>query len=57
MGSAIQGLRQLVRPLAIGGGAASVSALMGIPRIAARAAAMLTGGLIGWGVNGMFQLI
>jgi hypothetical protein len=29
--------------LAIGGGAASVSALMDIPRIAARAAAMLTG--------------
>ncbi|MFM8605971.1 MAG: chloride channel protein [Cyanobium sp.] len=73
LGSAIPGLRQLVRPLAIGGGAASVSALMGIPLVgsffmfklaqrrripltAARAAAMLTGGLIGWGMNAVFQL-
>lgn len=73
LGSAIPGLRQLVRPLAIGGGAASVSALIGIPLVgsffmfelgkrrriplnAPRAAAMLTGGLIGWGVNAVFHL-
>lgn len=73
LGSAIPGLRQLVRPLAIGGGAASVSALMGIPLVgsffmfelaerrripltAARAAAMLTGGLTGWAVNAQFNL-
>ncbi|MFN9958467.1 MAG: chloride channel protein, partial [bacterium] len=33
LGSTIPALRQLVRPLAIGGGAASVSALMGIPLV------------------------
>jgi H+/Cl- antiporter ClcA len=33
LGSAVPALQQLVRPLAIGGGAASVSALMGIPLV------------------------
>ncbi|ACK67787.1 Chloride channel core [Rippkaea orientalis PCC 8801] len=63
----------LVRPAAIGGGAAAVSALMGIPLVGSffmfelgrrrkipltpeRAAAMLTGGLMGWGVNVVFNL-
>ncbi|MFM7635768.1 MAG: chloride channel protein [Cyanobacteriota bacterium] len=66
-------LRSLTRPLAIGGGAASVSALIGIPLVgslfmaelaarrrirlsARRAAAMVAGGFIGWGVNAVFQL-
>jgi H+/Cl- antiporter ClcA len=73
LGSAIPELRQLARPLAIGGGAASVSALMGIPLVgsffmfelaerrripltAPRAAAMLAGGITGWGVNALFNL-
>ncbi|MFM7642927.1 MAG: chloride channel protein, partial [Cyanobium sp.] len=73
LGSAVPGLRQLARPLAIGGGAASVSALIGIPLVGSffmfelaerrqvpltlrRAAAMLTGGLAGWGVNAWFGL-
>ncbi|WP_235299836.1 chloride channel protein [Synechococcus sp. GFB01] len=73
LGSAIPALRPLARPLAIGGGAASVSALMGIPLVgsffmfelaerrripltAPRAAAMLAGGVTGWGVNALFHL-
>jgi H+/Cl- antiporter ClcA len=73
LGSINPALRQLVRPLAIGGGAASVSALMGIPLVGSffmfelskrrqvpltpeRAAAMLAGGLVGWGVNVVFKL-
>jgi CIC family chloride channel protein len=73
LGSAVPGLRQLVRPLAIGGGAASVSALLGIPLVGScfmlelakrrqipltpqRAAAMLMGGLAGWGVNAWLGL-
>lgn len=73
LGRAIPALRQLARPLAIGGGAASVSALMGIPLVgsfflfelaerrripltAPRAAAMLAGGVTGWGVNALFNL-
>lgn len=66
-------LRRLVRPAAIGGGAAGVSALMGIPLVGSffmfelsqrrqipltpeRAAAMLAGGVAGWGVNFIFKL-
>jgi CIC family chloride channel protein len=66
-------LHQLVRPAAIGGGAAGVSALMGIPLVGSffmfelsqrrkipltpeRAAAMLAGGVVGWGVNFIFKL-
>jgi len=73
LGGVVPLLRPLVRPLAIGGGAASVAALMGIPLVgtffivelaerrqvpltARRAAAMLTGGLAGWGVNSWFGL-
>ncbi len=73
LGSTVPALRQLARPLAIGGGAASVSALIGIPLVgscfmfelaerrqipltAPRAAAMLAGGLTGWGVNSVFNL-
>ncbi len=73
LGSTNPALRQLVRPLAIGGGAASVSALMGIalvgsffmfelsqrrqvPLTPERVAAMLAGGLVGWGVNVAFKL-
>jgi H+/Cl- antiporter ClcA len=73
LGSAFPSLRPLVRPLAIGGGAASVSALMGIPLVGSffmfelsqrrkipatpeRVAAMVAGGLVGWGVNVAFQL-
>jgi H+/Cl- antiporter ClcA len=73
LGSALPALRSLARPLAIGGGAASVSALIGIPLVGSffmaelaarrqiplsgpRAAAMLAGGLSGWGVNAAFQL-
>lgn len=73
LGSVHPALRQLVRPLAIGGGAASVSALMGIPLVGTffmfelsgrrqvlltpeRGAAMLAGGLVGWGVNETFNL-
>jgi H+/Cl- antiporter ClcA len=73
LGSTNPALRQLVRPLAIGGGAASVSALMGIPLVGSffmfelsqrrqvpitpeRVAAMLAGGLVGWGVNAAFKL-
>jgi chloride channel protein, CIC family len=67
------GLRRFVRPAAIGGGAAAVSALMGIPLVGSffmfelsqrrqipltpeRAAAMLAGGVVGWGVNFIFKL-
>jgi len=67
------GLRRFVRPAAIGGGAAGVSALMGIPLVGSffmfelsqrrqipltpeRAAAMLAGGVVGWGVNFIFKL-
>ncbi len=66
-------LRQLVRPMAIGGGAAGVSALMGIPLVGSffmfelsqrrqvpitpeRMAAMLAGGVVGWGINTVFNL-
>jgi H+/Cl- antiporter ClcA len=66
-------LRRFVRPAAIGGGAAGVSALMGIPLVGSffmfelsqrrqipltseRAAAMLAGGVAGWGVNFIFKL-
>ncbi len=66
-------LHRLVRPAAIGGGAAGVSALMGIPLVGSffmfelsqrrqipltpeRAAAMLAGGVVGWGVNFIFKL-
>jgi H+/Cl- antiporter ClcA len=73
LGTINPALGQLVRPLAIGGGAASVSALMGIPLVGSffmfelsqrrqvpitpeRAAAMLAGGLVGWGVNAAFKL-
>jgi CIC family chloride channel protein len=66
-------LRRFVRPAAIGGGAAGVSALMGIPLVGSffmfelsqrrqipltpeRAAAMLAGGVVGWGVNFIFKL-
>jgi CIC family chloride channel protein len=73
LGNTLPRLRQLVRPLAIGGGAASVSALIGIPLVGSffmfelaerrqvplttqRAAAMLTGGLAGWGVHAWFGL-
>ena len=73
LGSTFPFLRQLVRPLAIGGGAASVSALMGIPLVGSffmfelsqrrkipatpeRVAAMLAGGLVGWGINVAFKL-
>lgn len=65
--------RPLVRAMAIGGGAAGVSALMGIPLVGScfmfelskrrqmpltleRLAAMVAGGLTGWGVNAAFQL-
>lgn len=73
LGRAVPALRGLTRPMAIGGGAASVSALIGIPLVgsffmvelakrrqipltAQRAAAMLAGGGIGWGVNSVFHL-
>lgn len=73
LGSAVPALRQWTRPLAIGGGAASVSALIGIPLVGSffmfelaqrrqipltpqRAAAMLAGGISGWGLNAVFQL-
>ncbi|MFN9630523.1 MAG: chloride channel protein [Cyanobacteriota bacterium] len=73
LGNVVPALRPLARPLAIGGGAASVSALIGIPLVGScfmfelaqrrqipltpqRAAAMLTGGFCGWGVNSAFQL-
>ncbi|WLT39210.1 chloride channel protein [Synechocystis sp. B12] len=73
LGSDNSALRPLVRPLAIGGGAASVSALMGIPLVGSffmfelsgrrqipltpeRGAAMLAGGLVGWGINVAFNL-
>lgn len=73
LGNVVPALRPLARPLAIGGGAASVSALMGIPLVGSlfmlelskrrqvpltleRAAAMVVGGLIGWGVNATFGL-
>jgi len=66
-------LHRLVRPAAIGGGAAGVSALMGIPLVGSffmfelsqrrqipltpeRAAAMVAGGVVGWGVNFIFKL-
>ena len=73
LGNVVPALRPLARPLAIGGGAASVSALIGIPLVGScfmfelaqrrqipltgqRAAAILAGGLIGWGVNSVFHL-
>lgn len=73
LGSVVPALRALTRPLAIGGGAASVSALIGIPLVGScfmvelakrrqialtpeRAAAMLAGGISGWGVNVVFHL-
>ncbi|HIK54406.1 MAG TPA: chloride channel protein [Synechococcales cyanobacterium M55_K2018_004] len=73
LGSTMPSLRQLVRPMAIGGGAAGVSALMGIPLVGSffmfelsqrrkvpmtpeRVAAMLAGGLVGWGINAAFSL-
>lgn len=73
LGSVVPVLRHVARPLAIGGGAASVSALIGIPLVgsffmfelaerrripltAQRAAAMLAGGLTGWGVNSVLHL-
>lgn len=73
LGSTMPSLRQLVRPMAIGGGAAGVSALMGIPLVGSffmfelsqrrkvpitseRVAAMLAGGLAGWGINFAFKL-
>ncbi|MFM7170038.1 MAG: chloride channel protein [Cyanobium sp.] len=73
LGSVHPGLRPLARPLAIGGGAAAVSALMGIPLVGSfflfelskrrqvplsleRLAAMVAGGVAGWGVNRAFQL-
>jgi H+/Cl- antiporter ClcA len=73
LGTIVPALRPLVRPLAIGGGAASVSALLGLPLVGSlfmlelgkrrqvpltleRAAAMLAGGLTGWGVNATFRL-
>lgn len=73
LGSRNPALGWLVRPAAIGGGAAAVSALMGIPLVGSffmfelsrrrkipltpeRAAAMLAGGLMGWGVNFVFNL-
>ncbi|UBF30346.1 chloride channel protein (plasmid) [Kovacikia minuta CCNUW1] len=66
-------LRALVRPAAIGGGAAGVAALMGLPLVGSffmlelsqrrkvpitpeRVAAVLVGGLVGWGVNLIFKL-
>lgn len=73
LGSRNPALRQFVRPAAIGGGAAAVSALMGIPLVGSffmfelsqrrripltpeRAAAMVAGGVVGWGVNFIFKL-
>jgi H+/Cl- antiporter ClcA len=73
LGSKNPALDWLVRPAAVGGGAAAVSALMGIPLVGSffmfelgrrrkipltpeRAAAMLAGGFIGWGVNFIFKL-
>jgi CIC family chloride channel protein len=73
LGSTNPALRRLVRPMAVGGGAASVAALMGIPLVGSffmfelsqrgkvpitpkRVAAMLAGGLVGWGVNVAFRL-
>ncbi len=73
LGSTNPALRRLVQPAAIGGGAAGVSALMGIPLVGSffmlelsqrrkvpitleRGAAVLVGGLVGWGVNLAFRL-
>ena len=73
LGSTHPALRRLVRPAAIGGGAAGVSALMGIPLVGScfmlelsqrrkvplspeRVAAVLAGGLMGWGINLAFRL-
>lgn len=73
LGSTNPALRPLVRPAAIGGGAAGVAALMGIPLVGSffmlelsqrrkvpitpeRVAAVLVGGLVGWGVNLIFKL-
>ncbi|MCP9841577.1 chloride channel protein [Synechococcus sp. J7-Johnson] len=73
LGRSIPSLHKLVRPLAIGGGAASVSALMGIPLVGSffmfelsqrrqvsltpeRVAAMLAGGVVGWGINVALKL-
>ena len=73
LGSLHPALRPLVRPAAIGGGAAGVAALMGIPLMGSffmlelsqrrkvplsleRVAAVLAGGLVGWGINLAFRL-
>jgi H+/Cl- antiporter ClcA len=73
LGSTNPALRPLVQPAAIGGGAAGVAALMGIPLVGSffmlelsqrrkvpitpeRVAAVLVGGLVGWGVNLVFKL-
>jgi H+/Cl- antiporter ClcA len=65
--------RRLVRPAALGGGAAGVAALMGIPLVGTayllelgrrnkapfspdRIVAALIGGLVGWGINVVFDL-
>jgi H+/Cl- antiporter ClcA len=73
LGNTYPSLHRLVRPMAIGGGAASVAALMGIPLVGSffmfelsqrrqvpitpeRGAAMLAGGLVGWGINAVFKL-
>jgi H+/Cl- antiporter ClcA len=65
--------RKLLRPAALGGGAAGVAALMGIPLVgtayilelgrrhnapltAERLVAALIGGVIGWGIDVVFQL-
>ncbi|MGV0028962.1 chloride channel protein [Phormidesmis priestleyi] len=73
LGSTNPALRRLVRPAAIGGGAAGVSALIGIPLVGSffmlelsqrrkvplsleRVAAVLAGGLVGWGINLAFRL-
>jgi H+/Cl- antiporter ClcA len=65
--------RQLIRPAALGGGAAGVAALMGIPLVGSayilelglrhkapltveRVIAALIGGLVGWGIDIVFQL-
>ncbi|PZV09793.1 MAG: chloride channel core [Leptolyngbya sp.] len=73
LGSTNPALRRLVQPAAIGGGAAGVAALMGIPLVGSffmlelsqrrkvplsleRVAAVLAGGLVGWGINLAFRL-
>lgn len=73
LGALHASLRPMARAMAIGGGAAGVSALMGLPLVGScfmfelgkrrqvpltleRLAAMVAGGLMGWGVNAAFQL-